>query len=81
MQYVVKLFSEAEWVRFVEAGREAAKAQGGFFSLDESRRLISEREWAGYLRDVMTSVGVDDLAARIIPEDYPDSIQLTGGTR
>ena len=70
-QNVAELFTEDEWVRFVEAGREHARAQGSTFFLDETAQIISARAWATYLRDVMTVVGVEDLAARIVPENYP----------
>lgn len=70
-QSVAELFTEDEWVRFIETGRERARAQGSFFVLDETAQIISQRAWATYLRDVMTAVGVDDLAARIVPESYP----------
>ena len=67
---VVELFTEAEWVRFHEAAQEAARRRGGFFVLDESVRMVSERAWATYLREIMLSVGVEDLAARIDPSRF-----------
>nr|WP_181716200.1 hypothetical protein [Cryobacterium sp.]QJS06055.1 hypothetical protein [Cryobacterium sp.] len=70
---VVELFTETEWVRFYDAAQQAARARGSVFVLDESVRMVSERAWAAYLRDTMTGAGVDDLAARIVPENYPQS--------
>lgn len=67
---VVELFTEAEWVRFHEAAQEAARRRGGFFVLDESVRLVSERAWAEYLKELMLKVGLEDLAARIEPLDF-----------
>lgn len=58
------LFTEDEWLAFTNAlGARRAL-------LDEGVRPLGERAWAEYIKGTMPALGLDDLAARIDPEDF-----------
>jgi hypothetical protein len=63
--------SAEELSRLVERLAEQAAEHGRIFTgLDESVRLQSERRWAEYLQTAARSVGMEDLAERLDPQQF-----------
>ena len=65
------MLSPEDWTRFVDAANECAAARGRVFLLDEGRRMFGERAWASYLQGLMLELGLEEMAARLDPEQFP----------
>lgn len=59
-----------EFRELLERCYTAARERGGWFFFDEAGHLMGDRYQATYLRGLAQSVGMDELAARLNPDEF-----------
>lgn len=71
MKDIRDALSESQFAALIDRYKAAAAEQGNVFVLDEAPQLWGQRQQAAYLRRLAHSVHMDELAARLDPDEFP----------